>query len=144
MHVDMLSPWFTRWVLELDPMYLNNCSIEVLQELVYLCYELNNARGFKIVTWRLVNPSWGHIKQHIPFSYIHLGLPERVASKCTFPQLNRTLIFPLIVSLNAARSNLRYQLHDRMYQIDIFLDSLCGCKEDSLFAYAFALRRTGV
>lgn len=129
----------------MDPLFLKKCLFDALQELVYLCYELDHAEGFKIVTRRLVYESRGHIKESNPSEHPHLCLPERVMSKsailgdgaCTDPIV-------IVVSLNAARANLRYQLHEKIYQVDEFLDSLCACKEYSLFEFALALRKTGV
>lgn len=47
--------------------------------------------------------------------------------------------------LNAARSKLGTKIHDSLYDpIAKFLDSDCTCKESGLFAYEFALRKTGV
>jgi hypothetical protein len=85
-HVDMLCRWFSNWLSVMDPLYLKRCSFDALQELVYLCYELDHAEGFKIITRRLVYESRGHIKESNPSEHPHLCLPERVMSKPYYSQ----------------------------------------------------------
>lgn len=47
-------------------------------------------------------------------------------------------------ALNAAKGNLRTQIHRETYKVRQFLTSSCLCKKDGLFAYEQALEKTNV
>ncbi|KAH9216437.1 hypothetical protein DL95DRAFT_460295 [Leptodontidium sp. 2 PMI_412] len=102
-------------------------SVDDLRQLMYLCHEFDDARGFADVTRRLAYENEGHIAEKNPTRFRHLHLQQRI-----------------IGGLNAARGNLKSKIHQGIYINRRFLASGCSCKKDGFVAYELALDKTGV
>ncbi|KAL5329225.1 hypothetical protein ACEPPN_002735 [Leptodophora sp. 'Broadleaf-Isolate-01'] len=102
-------------------------SVDELRQLMYLCHEFDDARGFADVTRRLSYEHEGHIAEKNPTRFRHLHLQQRT-----------------IGGLNAARGNLKSKIHQGIYTNRRFLASGCSCKKDGFFAYELALDKAGV
>ncbi|KAL2075341.1 hypothetical protein VTL71DRAFT_284 [Oculimacula yallundae] len=124
--LELLGPWFAEWLGVKGGKRLTNFSIDELRQLMYLCHEFDNAEGFAIVTRRLAYENEGHITELNPTKFHHLHLQPRIIS-----------------GLNAARGNLKTNIHRGLYINRRFLNSDCSCKKDGFFAYELALDRTG-
>lgn len=125
-------------------------SVDELRQLMYLCHEFDDARGFADVTRRLSYEHEGHIAEKNPTRFRHLHLQQRTIGKstpipCNFQSEHpKQLLMGSTGGLNAARGNLKSKIHQGIYTNRRFLASGCSCKKDGFFAYELALDKAGV
>jgi hypothetical protein len=78
---EKLNEWFEKWMEKKGGDGALGFQLDELRQLVYPCYQLQNAQGFADVTRRLAYETEGHVSEYTPRGYHHLHVHPRVISK---------------------------------------------------------------
>lgn len=106
---------------------------------------MHRASQRSLVDW-LTKPRATSPREIQRFIATYISTTESSVSPTIKPKLTISvqILTRPIAALNAARGNLKTQIHKEIYRTRGFLTAGCSCHKDGLFAYELALDKTDV
>jgi hypothetical protein len=143
-NLEQLNPWFALWINHNGVPKLQNFNVAELKQPLYPIHEFDHAQAFAHVTRRLVYETRGKIYEKNLTNFNHLHFHQRIIGRSHWLRALIQANGSIGSGLNAARGNLKFKIHKKIYIQEDFLRSGCSCRKDGLFAYELALSKTGV
>ena len=94
LEMEKLNCWFKKWAFVNGGLRMRRFDHKELQQLLFLCYELEHVQGFADATRRLAYEFRGHINGFNPSKYEELHLHPRILSKSLIRNLVMKSPFP--------------------------------------------------